>query len=45
VDPGRRVESRDQAKTLYTQAKGFVDDTPGLAAGSGASTATARSAR
>lgn len=23
--------SRDQAKTLYTQAKGFVDDTPGMA--------------
>lgn len=22
--------SRDQAKTLYTQAKGFIDDTPGM---------------
>lgn len=25
------ASSRDQAKTLYTQAKGFVDNTPGLA--------------
>lgn len=25
------ASSRDQAKTLYTQAKGFVEDTPGLA--------------
>lgn len=24
------ASSRDQAKTLYTQAKGFVDDTPGM---------------